>query len=364
MNINLTAPANPLGYGVVGLNVLKGLYNKGHHVSFWPMGNVECDETDVSMIQDAVNNQSSYNKSAPSLRIWHQHDLAQHIGKGKNCAFPIFELDTFTDRELWHLSQQDVIFTCSKWAAEIVIDSIRKNDVMRDYFDDIKVRVAPLGVDRDVFYDTPIEDSGKTVFLNIGKWEIRKGHDVLSEAFDKAFGENDNVELWMMNHNPFLNETDDREWRRMYQTGRLANKIKLIERVKSHNQVADIMRKADCGVFPSRAEGWNLEALEMMSCGRQVIVTDYSAHTEFCNASNSHLIDIGPLEPAFDGIWFNGQGNWAKIGDGQIQQLSDHMRKIHEQKESNEDIFNLSGIETSKEFSWENTVESIVAGVL
>ena len=235
---------------------------------------------------------------------------------------------------------------------------------MRDYFDDIRVRVAPLGVDRDVFYDSPIEDSGKTVFLNIGKWEIRKGHDVIAEAFDRAFNEDDNVELWMMNHNPFLNETDDREWRRMYKTGRLANKIKLLERVESHAQVADIMRMADCGVFPSRAEGWNLEALEMMSCGRQVIVTDYSAHTEFCNASNSHLIDIDSLEPAFDGIWFNGQGNWAKIGDEQIQQLSDYMRKIHEQKQLSEDIINLTGIETAKEFSWENTVESIVRGVL
>ncbi len=363
MNINLSAPANPLGYGVVGLNVLKSLYEKDHRVAFWPIGNVECDESDAPMIHETIANQSSYDNKAPSLRIWHQHDLAQHVGKGKNCAFPIFELDTFTDRELWHLSQQDTIFTCSKWAAEIVIDSIRKNDVMRDYFDDIRVKVAPLGVDRTVFYESPTQQSDTTIFLNIGKWEIRKGHDVLADAFNQAFDLDDNVELWMMNHNPFLSENDDWEWKRMYKSGKMANKIKFLERVKSHTEVADIMRMADCGVFPSRAEGWNLEALEMMSCGRHVIVTDYSAHTEFCNSSNSHLIEIDALEPAFDGIWFNGQGNWARIGDSQIQQLSSHMRKIYEQKKRDGDILNLSGIDTAKEFSWENTANLLTGGI-
>ena len=96
MNINLSAPANPLGYGVVGLNVLKSLYEKDHRVAFWPIGNVECDESDAPMIHETIANQSSYDNKAPSLRIWHQHDLAQHVGKGKNCAFPIFELDKET----------------------------------------------------------------------------------------------------------------------------------------------------------------------------------------------------------------------------------------------------------------------------
>ena len=48
---------------------------------------------------------------------------------------------------------------------------------------------------------------------------------------------------------------------------------------------------ADCGLFPARAEGWNLELLEMMACGKQVIATNYSAHTEFCTKENSILIE-------------------------------------------------------------------------
>ena len=77
------------------------------------------------------------------------------------------------------------------------------------------------------------------------------------------------------------------------------------------------MSKADCGIFPSRAEGWNLDMLEMMALNKSIITTNYSAHTEFCNKDNSFLIDISETEPANDGKWFFGQGNWAKIGEEQ-----------------------------------------------
>ena len=39
------------------------------------------------------------------------------------------------------------------------------------------------------------------------------------------------------------------------------------------------MAEAHCGVFPARSEGWNLGLVEMLSMGRHVIATDYSAHT-------------------------------------------------------------------------------------
>ena len=349
MNINISGPANPLGYGVVGLNVLRQLYSMGHKVSYWPIGNIECEQEDIVAIQEMVNNQDNYDKNGASLKIWHQHDLAQHVGKGKHCGFPIFELDKFTEREVHQLNQQDTVFVCSQWAAGVVAENTKQTNI----------KVAPLGVDSSTFFSSPINE-GPTVFLNVGKWEIRKGHDVLIRAFEQAFREDDNVELWMMNHNPFLSDKDELEWKRLYNSGKLANKINFLERVKSHTEVADIMRKADCGVFPSRAEGWNLEALEMLSCGRQVIVTDYSAHTEFCNNENSHLIKIDELESAFDGIWFKGEGRWAAIGQTQIDQLSEYMRKVHEQKQGGEDILNVCGIDTAKTFNWKSTVDKIL----
>ena len=94
------------------------------------------------------------------------------------------------------------------------------------------------------------------------------------------------------------------------------------------------MKQTDCGVFPARAEGWNLELLEMMACGKHVITTNYSAHTEFCNKDNCFLVDINELETAHDGVFFSGEyGHWASFDNSAKDQLIEHMRMVHGIKE-------------------------------
>tara|TARA_Y100000310_G_scaffold341899_2_gene442779 strand:+ start:155 stop:1198 length:1044 start_codon:yes stop_codon:yes gene_type:complete len=344
MNINLISPVNELGYGVVGLNILKEL-SKEHKVALFPLGNVGISDEDV---KKAVDNTSTYDVNAPSLRIYHQFDMAMHVGKGMHAGFPIFELNKFDDREKHHLKSMDKLFVCSSWAKKI----IRENEV------GVETVVAPFGVDREMFNENGVSSSDKTIFLNIGKWEVRKGHDILLEAFSRAFTD-ENVELWMLCNNPFLSEQDNMNWETKYRI-KLGNKVKIINRLGNHRDVASLMKKVDCGVFPSRAEGWNLELLEMMSCGKHVIATDYSGHTEFANKDNCYLIDVKELEKARDGIWFNGQGDWAKLGNEQVEQLVNHMRRVHELKENGKLSVNEEGINTAKKFSWENGVRKII----
>jgi len=353
MDINIIAPVNSLGYGVVGINVVKYL-SKIAKVSLWPIGNPEISAEDSAVLQECVFNTSLPNFTAPCLRIWHQHDMSQFVGRGAKIGFPIFELDSFTPQEIHHLKSLDKIFVCSSWAKKIIVDALEKNHY--------RFSVIPLGVDRNIFPETA-SNRTETIFLNVGKWEIRKGHDVLVEAFNRAFNEDDDVELWMMCHNPFYDVEENREWQTLYKNSKLGSKIRIIPRQQTQKEVYNIMAQSDCGVFPSRAEGWNLEALEMMSCGKQIIATNYSAHTEFCNDSNSLLIDIDSKEDAFDGKWFKGQGKWAKIDDKQISCISNHMREIYEKKKLGKDLKNKEGVKTAKEFSWENTANKIVSSL-
>jgi glycosyltransferase involved in cell wall biosynthesis len=118
------------------------------------------------------------------------------------------------------------------------------------------------------------------------------------------------------------------------------------------------MSEADCGVFPARAEGWNLELLEMMSLGKQVIATNYSAHTQFCTPNNCHLIHTAELEPAYDGVFFGNDsvGNWARLDNDQLDQLVERMRAVHK----NPHEPNTTGIETAQVFSWERAARRIV----
>ena len=84
---------------------------------------------------------------------------------------------------------------------------------------------------------------------------------------------------------------------------------------------------------------------------KPVIVTNYSAHTEYCNKNNAYLINIDETESANDGKWFKGFGNWAKIGDKEIEQIVHYMKYVY----NNRVVSNTNGIATAKYYSWNNT---------
>ena len=123
--------------------------------------------------------------------------------------------------------------------------------------------------------------------------------------------------------------------------------------------MAKFMAYVDCGVYISRAEGWNLELLETMAMNKPVIVSDYSAHTEFCNSDNSYLVDVDTTEPAHDGKYFQGQGNWAKIGQKQIDQTIDYLRFVY----NNQIKTNPEGLKTAQNLSWGNSARTLINSV-
>lgn len=353
--INIIAPINQLGYGITGLNVVKSL-SKKTSVALWPISQPQVTtQNDADIISACIKRGQFPDFQAPCLRIWHQHDMSQFVGRGKHIGFPIFELDNFSNHEIHHLSHLDHAFVCSHWAKSIIQEQV---ETLRD-----SVSVIPLGVDNTLFKPSEQQKDGPTIFFNCGKFEIRKGHDILVEIFNKAFSPSDNVELWLMCSNPFLSEQETKEWHQRYYRSKLGSKIKMIPRLDTQEEVYNIMHQIDCGIFPSRAEGWNLELLECMSCGKNVITTNYSAHTEFCNSENSLLVDILEKEPAKDGKWFFGQGSWAKIGDQQIAQFAEYMKQIHMNKQNGSLKINHAGIETAQKFSWDNTAEAIIQHV-
>lgn len=357
MKINLQAPINQLGYGVAGLNILKALQHKTE-VSFFPIGQPQVtNQEDATAVRKGIEVANTFDPQAPCIKIWHQNQMAERIGSGKFIGFPIFELDKFNSFEKHHLSSCDELMVCSQWAKDVVMDQCPPTSYrgvpIEEFDDESRVHVVPLGVDAELFPPAPVRQDDKTIFFNCGKWEIRKGHDILINAFNKVLEHGEDAELWMMCSNPFNSPEEDARWNQLYNHP----KVRLIPRAETQVEVYNIMSQVDCGVFPSRGEGWNLELLEMMSAGKHVVATNYSAHTEFCTEENSGLVTISDVEPAFDGKWFFGQGNWAKIGSHEEMDLYMKMMKFILDKKGTS---NQAGIETAKKFSWENTAEKIL----
>lgn len=346
MKLNLIAPINQLGYGVASLNILKALQKLEVDVALFPIGQPQItNQIDANAVNKALESARFFNVREHCIKIWHQHDMAQFVGKGEHIGFPIFELDKFNDLEKHHLRSVDRLFVCSEWA----------KNVIKDQIGDYCVNIVPLGVDTEIFKPTQTAcPTQKTIFFNCGKWEVRKGHDILIEAFKRVASEYSNVELWMMCSNPFNSPEEDAMWLNLYNHPQ----IRLIPRGDTQLDVYNIMSRIDCGVFPSRGEGWNLELLELMSVGKHVIATDYSAHKQFCNQKNCKLIPINGVTPSFDGKWFFGQGNWADITPETIDKIVEEMINFHLNKHL--DYYNNNGVDTAKHFSWENTAKEII----
>jgi glycosyltransferase involved in cell wall biosynthesis len=347
--LNMMCAINFTGYGITSFNIYKRLREK-LDICLFPIGGPQVDTDEyASRLAEDISKQSSYNNEDTCFKIWHQFDLASRIGNKKYGGLTFFEVDKLKDVEVRMINNMDVIFVASHWAKNV----LESNGVTT------KIVVSPLGIDPVLFNDNinsqVNKDQNKYVFLNIGKWEVRKGHDVLVEIFNEAFKDDDNVELWMLNHNPFLSQEENNMWIGLYKNSKLGSKIKVFPRINAHADVAKLIALSDCGIFPARAEGWNNEVPEFFALNKPVILTNYSAHTEYANKDNSYLIDINELSTANDGKFFNGFGNWANIGDKQIEQTIEHMRYVYK----NNIRTNPIGLETAKTLTWSNTADII-----
>jgi glycosyltransferase involved in cell wall biosynthesis len=343
--------------GVVGANLLAHCPRVGLEAAYFPVGPVEASPRHADAVREARARAASFDPLAPSVRYWHPDDLAHHVGKGLRAGYTIFEVDRLSAAARHHLSSQDLVLVPTAWAARVV----EANGIPAG-----RIRVVPHGVDASVFYPLPLSPDGPTTFLNVGKWEIRKGHDALAEAFNAAFTPADDVKLVMHCDNPFLDDGGNREWADLYLNSPLgkAGKITVSPgRYRTQEELAGLYASAHCGVFPSRAEGWNNGLVEMLAMGRHAVATDYSAHTEFLTPECCRLIGIDSLERAYDGRWFKGEGNWARLGPPQMEQLVWHLRSVHKQRREGALGLNRAGADRTAAFGWVRACERLRAAI-
>lgn len=351
MDINLMCPLNQLGYGVVGINLFSSL-SKNNDVSLWPLGPIDCDKSKHDIIKKSVERSKSFNYQAPSLKIWHQFDMATHPGNGKKYGLTFFETNKLKDYEIHNLKFLDKVFVTSKWAKDVLISS---------GIEDSKISVVKLGVDKTIFQIPEIDKKKTTKIVCIGKWEIRKGHDLIIDIIEKTFNKDDDFKLVMCCSNPFLQDEEQNHWISFFEKSKYFDKIIVLkDRLSSQQEVSRLMQGADVGIFPYRAEAWNLELAEMLSMGKHCIATNYSGPTEFASEAGATLIDPEGFETAYDGKWFDGTGEWAKLGSSYIEKFSEALRNIHEQKQKDQLTYNVAGIDYFNKNTWEKTAETIV----
>ena len=358
MNINIECPISSLGYGSIGRNIIPELQKLGHKVSLKPIGPVivesqeEKDSIELALIGEPL-------PDAPTIKIWHQHELETDFGDGKKYGFPIFELDTFNTQEIQSLSSVNVI-NCSKWAEQIC----HNNGILNT------VGVVPLGYDPKVFYPKEMEKSDTFNILTIGKWEVRKGHyelpDIILTAFAseklhhiRNFHETKPIVLNVCCTNPFYSQSETESWERYY-IHKFKNsgiRVNFIDRLDSQNGVRSLILANHVTCNPTHAEGWGLEALETLACGRYLVTTKYGGSTEFLKSSYSQY----EVEPAIDGKWFFGHGNWLRFTEDVVNTMVGELIDVYTDFCFGNLKQNTDGYTKIKDFTWENSANKLLS---
>ncbi len=168
------------------------------------------------------------------------------------------------------------------------------------------VHVVPNGVDLERFRPEgprrEIAGARGTVFLFVGGATIRKGIDVLLEAWARAFTSADDVSLVVKS---FGGGTVYRG--QTYEDGVVAYRdhpgtpdVVLLDEEIGYEELPALYRAAHVLVQPYRGEGFCLPALEALACGRPVIATANGPTDDFVTNECGWLIPSRrvPVQPA------------------------------------------------------------------
>lgn len=365
-NLILVAPINKLSYGYVSQNILRAMTAKGIRVNLVPIGPLEPEQANAPLIQTCIeNSKAGLPRETPALIIFHQNMLGQYKKfAGKHFGFPIFELDRLTPEDQNHMNAMDGLFVTSKYFKQVC----EANDIKPP------VGVANLGVEiPPSIVNTSYlnkDDFCETVnFVTAGKWEIRKGHDILLEVFKRYLASRQAGDkpftLTLVCDNPFISKPDNLMWRYNFKRT-LGTRVRFVSRLRTHEALLRTLHGCNLGIFLSRAEGWNMELSEMLAMGKQCIVANTTAHQEYCDARNCLLVEPDSRAVAADGSFFFGQSEWADFSDKAVDRIVECVRLVLNPKTScgKPPQFVTNAVKNSMlKYTWERTAESLLAGM-
>ena len=354
MKLNVIGPVNKLGYGIHVSNMIKSFQSIDVNTSLSLIGDM--NDADRNQYLDKALKADKY-VDAETLYMF--HDTHMHMAESKDIiAFSVFETTKLSPVAVNNLqTYAKTIFTPTQY---------HKNILINNGLDDTKIHVVNEGIDPTLFNTKPASkliDTDNYTYLLLGKNEKRKNTSKVLTSFIQTM-QYENVSLICHTYNYRSKPTDLKNWYdvNLQTLGyamvkedehyiKFSNSFSDIYFTKpnlTNEQMKELYISANVGISYSSAEGWGLPEMEMMTCGKPVIISNVIGHQEYIKdmpVFNDLIIEPTGVEVATDGVYFNGDvGTWSvlsvdvlneklkyvfdnNIGDGLSQELSDYYIK-------------------------------------
>ncbi len=241
-----------------------------------------------------------------------------------------FVENTLGDQAKANADRYEKIFCGSQWC--------------RDRLDEAGIHhvdVLVQGVDTSRFH--PLEqrpDDGMFILFSGGKFEYRKGQDVVLEAFRILQGKYRDIVLmtswrnvWPATMNlmkvskHIVFELEGTGWpeqmEHLYRRNGIDHRRVVTLDLVPNEMMPRLFARTDLGIFPNRCEGGtNLVMMEYMACGKPVIATNFSGHRDIVSSENALLMNqLQPHDIVHQG---NPIAQWIEPSVDELVALIEH----------------------------------------
>jgi len=355
MKVNFLGPVGPTGYGTITRFLAPAIARQGIDIAVLPVYDVTYGEAAVIKLIEQINRPERLDVDATiKLSIANPADVLTFYGKFR-IYYTMLEVDKLPDRWVKALNTVDMVWTLSHWGKKVFENSGVEKEI----------KVVPGGVDLNLFnpHRLPlVPEDDKFRFLSVGKWEIRKGFDILCRAFAEEFSKEEKVELWLVCDTAKFYIRNFNIYEELFRLHLPSDRpeIKPFRFIQDYRDMGRIYVSAHCFVNPTRGEGWNLPLIEAMACGLPAIVTNWSGHTEYVNDKNAILLNDFKLVQANhpEQIFkqYLEQGKWAEPS---IKELREKMRYAFENRDEIKKIGERAAKDV-KNWTWDEAAKKAV----
>ena len=195
----------------------------------------------------------------------------------------------------------------------LIVPCEQNKEAFRDSGVKIPIEVVHWGYEPELWHEIERPDDGIFTFGTMGALSIRKGTDMLVDAFREAFPPQvEDVRLICKTSHPG------------YPFMVKDNRIEVQMTPVSYEEMLEtFFKRVDCFVFPTRGEGFGMTPMEAMATGIPTIVTGWSGPSEYMTPDIGWTLDytLVPAKNFSTQVYKEDCGNWSEPNKEQLIEL-------------------------------------------
>lgn len=337
-------PFVPIGRGEDIRCSFRALQTVGYTLPIYDIYSYE--KTDPNIEKEFSNH--LVKKLSPTINIFYINgdeidQVLDHINKdllpgAYNIIYPQWELSIYPQEWSERLNRFDEIWAPSKF----VFDTIKKTISKPIFHMPLTTHVQLDSFLGRRYFNIPESSYVFLFFFDFRSYIDRKNPITVVNTFKKVCENRPNDDIYLIvkiNRPDSLFESDVQKFIDTINKGSYKDRIIIIDKVFTDNEIKNLVRCCDCFISLHRSEGFGRGMAEAMFLGKPVIATGYSGNLDFMNDDNSCLVRY-KLIYVKEGCYPYAKGQiWA---DPDVEHAVNHMIKLMDDRNYGRELGNIA----------------------